>query len=75
MTYFSSKGLEAKVTLVVGFDKLFNWRDQRAETLRRLRRVGFVALTRGQKEVYVVGRNEGALKELVEILNSQGGKS
>ena len=71
-TYFSSKGLEAKATVVVGFDKLFSWKDQRAETLRRLRRVGFVALTRGQKEVHVIGTEEkGALKELVEILNSQ----
>jgi len=71
-TYFSSKGLEAKATIIVGFDKLFNWKDQRAETLRRLRRVGFVALTRGQKEVYVIGTEEkGALKELVEILNTQ----
>ena len=69
-TYFSSKGLEAKTTIIVGFDKLFNWKDQKAETLRRLRRVGFVALTRGQKEVFVIGTEEkGALKELMEILN------
>ena len=74
-TYFSSKGLEAKATVIVGFDQLFELfegKNQRAETLRRLRRVGFVALTRGQKEVYVIGTEEkGALKELVEILNTQ----
>ncbi|HIC08606.1 MAG TPA: DUF2075 domain-containing protein [Aquificales bacterium] len=67
-TYYSAKGLEAKATVVVGFDKLFNTKDKKADNLRRLRRLGFVALTRGQEEVHIIGaKEEGALKEVKEI--------
>ncbi len=70
-TYYSSKGLEAKATIVVGFEKLFEIsQNERVEELRRLRRLGFVALTRAQKELYVIGgKKEGALNELWEIYN------
>ena len=60
--------MEAKATVVVGFDKLFNTKDKKADNLRRLRRLGFVALTRGQEEVHIIGaKEEGALKEVKEI--------
>ncbi|RTZ67149.1 MAG: hypothetical protein DSZ30_06070 [Aquificaceae bacterium] len=69
-TYYSSKGLEAKVAIVVGFERLFETENKKAENLRRLRRLGFVALTRAQKELYVIGgKNHGALRELIEIIN------
>lgn len=69
-TYYSSKGLEAKVSIVVGFERLFDTENKKAENLRRLRRLGFVALTRAQKELYVIGgKNYGALRELIEIIN------
>jgi len=70
ITYYRSKGLEAEAVIILEFDKLFNLklRDNVSEN-RRLRRLGFVALTRAKKELFILGKEEGAFNEVKEILN------
>ena len=63
--------MEDKTAILVGFDKLFDLaKDKRLSTLRRLRRLGYVAITRAQEEIYILGAEDrGAFKEVKEILN------
>lgn len=65
-TYYSAKGLEAKAVIVVNFNKLFELDKKKSvQERRRLRRLGFVALTRASKELYILGtEDKGAFNEL-----------
>ena len=70
ITYYKSKGLEADAVIVLNFDKLFNLKlNDRVSEERRLRRLGFVVLTRAKKELFILGKEIGAFKEVKEILN------
>jgi len=74
ITYHRSKGLEAEAVIVMDFDKLFDLKKvkNKISEERRLRRLGFVVLTRAKKELFVLGKEKGAFKELKEILAENG---
>ncbi|NIA09540.1 MAG: AAA family ATPase [Nitrospiraceae bacterium] len=71
LTYHSAKGLENKCVIVTGLDKVPFLHSTTAEEKRRDRRLVYVAITRAQERLYLIGRQkEGYFKELTEIIEN-----
>jgi len=72
LTYHSAKGLENKCVIVVGLDKVPFSTSTTPRKKRRDRRLVYVAITRAQEKLILIGRRkEKYFKELIEIANDR----
>ena len=72
-SYHRAKGLENKCVILLGADKLPYDVSTKAKDKRRDRRLFYVAMTRAQEKLFIMGEKEaGFLKEVKELL--EGGK-
>lgn len=73
LTYHSAKGLENKCVIVVGLDKVPFSNSTTAKKKRRDRRLVYVAITRAQERLILIGgRKEKYFKELMEVVKNNG---